>query len=402
MLVAPARSAASGQVSASTNSQPLGLYKPVTRFRALDTRSQGGIAPGSVRRIQIAGRGPVPARLTAVSVNLTVLTPSRTGSLSAYPDGSYVSGSTMSFQAGQTIQNAETVPDHDNGYIDIRNNSAGLLTLVVDILGYYDTDAPQSGWYQAMSPTRVLDTRTTALGAGQSRTFKAVDPTGVDDFFILIPTFNVTVLTPSRSGSLSVWASGVGTPSTPSLTFTAGQTEQSQLTMGLDAHGSLSVRNNSAAPLQVVLDQVGVYGLVPAYPSSYDGWGGYARSYDSRAAGKGPIPPGGVVRIPVQQTLVAHNGGQLTFSGGLVAVSMNVTVLTPAVGGSVSVWPTGSRESAATISFATGHTRQRMLLAAVGSSSAGAPATVELRNNTAKPLTVIVDLNGWAEGPWSG
>ncbi|HEX8769059.1 MAG TPA: hypothetical protein VF714_11850, partial [Jatrophihabitans sp.] len=90
------------------------------------------------------------------------------------------------------------------------------------------------------------------------------------------------------------------------------------------------------------------------------------------------------------------------FLGGLVAVSMNVTVLAPATSGSVSVWPSGSRESAATVSFTAGHTRQRMLLAAVGSSAPGQPATVELRNNTAKPLTVIVDLNGWAEGPWTG
>src|SRR6185437_14854319 len=115
-----------------------GPYVAVNRVRALDTRSSGSIPAHATARVLVTGVGDVPATdVVAVSVNLTVLTPATSGSLSAFADGTNWSGATMSFQAGQTDQNFETVPVGTGGLIDIRNNTGSSLALIVDILGYH-------------------------------------------------------------------------------------------------------------------------------------------------------------------------------------------------------------------------------------------------------------------------
>src|SRR5206468_76336 len=127
-----------GITVASTAIGASGLYQPVTPVRVLDSRTEGRVATGGTTHIRVTGVGDVPAvDVVAVSVNVTVLKPRRAGSASVFADGTSWSGATMSFQAGPSQQNFETVPVGASGKIDIRNNSAGLLALVVDVLGYY-------------------------------------------------------------------------------------------------------------------------------------------------------------------------------------------------------------------------------------------------------------------------
>ncbi len=372
-----------------------GLYQPIVRYRALDGRTAGLVATGDTTHIRVTGVGGIPATgVVAVSANVTVLKPRVSGAVSVFADGTSWSGETISYHLGQTSQNLETVPVGASGKIDLRNDSAGLLPLIVNILGYYSSSqAGSSGRYQPMAPGRVLDTRTgQPVAAGQSRTFQVAGRAGIPAGD-LVPVLNFTVLTPGRSGSLSVWANGQGTPTTPSLSFIAGQTEQSQLTMGLDGNGALSIRNNSATPVQVIADAVGYYTLIPAQASQpFFAWGGYARSYDSRTAGA--IPAGGTVQLPVQSTLAAR-WGSAAFANGLAAVSMNVTVLSPPSSRSLSLWAgNASWDGSATITFTGGETLQRMVLIQAGAPT-GQPATVQLRNDDIVPVAVIVDLNGW-------
>jgi hypothetical protein len=121
---------------------------------------------------------------------------------------------------------------------------------------------------------------------------------------------------------------------------------------------------------------------------------GYARAYDSRAAGRRPVPPGGTVEIPLRQAAIAGWGQPPP--NGIAAASIRVTVLNPGADGSLSVWPAGTgRDAAATISFAPdpvfgGRAVQRALLAKAGSNG-----DVLIRNNSGVPITLIVDLNGW-------
>ena len=373
--------------SAAAAVQPSGPCRPITRYRALDSRVTKPIAPGGTAALAL----PEPyegADVISLSMNVTVLTPTDSGSASLYGYGTTWSGATLSFQAGHTVQNFETVRGDP---IDLRNNSAGPLSVIVDILGYCVYEGSAGGFYEPLAPTRVFDTRSSQpVGSGQTRTIpvaQIANPPKDQDAVI-----NFTVLTPSRSGSLSVGAGNVGATNVPSISFVAGQTEQSQLTMELNGDGTLPIRNNSAAAIQVIADVVGYY-IDPSGqdPMSFVAADHYSRAFDSRAAGTGDVPPGGTVTIPVHN--FDGSFGVTTYT--MAAVSMNVTVLTPGTDGAISVWPTGfAWDGAATVSFTAGQTRQRMLLAMVGPDD----LDVLIRNDTNVPLTLIVDLNGELTG----
>ncbi|HST49362.1 hypothetical protein [Jatrophihabitans sp.] len=393
VLVAPGDAVAAGDSAATAVGSP-GAYQAVSRVRALDTRKTGAIPAKATAKVPVTGLGQVPATgVVAVSVNLTVLTPSGTGSVTAFADGTSWSGATMTFQAGQTDQNFETVPVTATGLIDIRNNTANSLNLIVDILGYYyPWGSP--GRYQPMTPTRVLDTRTgQPVAAGQTRTFQVAGQGGIPpqgDFAHQVAVVaNVTVLTPSRSGSLTVGETDLRV-NTATMTFAAGQTEQGQLVNLLDDHGGLSVRNNSAAAVQLIADVVGYYVEVNVTdPGTYQHFnvGGHDRVYDSRATGQGPVAPGGTVTLPIQD-LTFPDGGD----SGICAPLLNVTMLSPSTGGSLSIWPDSvAWDGAATVTFVAQQTRQRMLMMKVGRNS----GDVQVRNNSSAPITLIVDVDGW-------
>jgi hypothetical protein len=404
-LVVPVLSTPGAAVAASGSSAgaigssagpigPSGFYSAVSRIRALDSRVSGAIPAKATAKVQVNDVGDRHAiNVVAVSVNLTVLTPAVTGSITVFADGTSWSGATMSFQAGLTNQNFETVPVGANGLIDIRNNTASSLVLIVDILGYHRSGFGDFyGEYQPMTPTRLLDTRTgQPVAAGQTRTFQVGGRGGIPaqdaatgQMGVVV---NFTVLTPSRSGSLTVGGTDLAVK-TSTMSFAAGQTEQGQLLELLDDSGGLALRNNSAAAVHVIADVVGYYtGLNVTDPGRFDHFfaGGHWRVYDSRGVGQAPVPPGGTVQLPIADLA---NGNT---RDGICAPLMNVTVLTPSTGGSISAWPDSvAWDGAATITFAAHHTRQRMLMVASGDKQ-----NVQIRNNSSAPITLIVDVKGW-------
>jgi len=391
VLVVPDAAVAAGATTATAIGSP-GLYSAVHRARALDTRITGAVDGKATTKVRVTGIGDVPADgVVAVSVNLTVLTPAVTGSITAFTDGTSWSGATMTFQGGQTLQNFETVPVTTSGVIDLRNNTTGRLNLIVDVLGYYGRNPGSPGRYQPMTPSRVLDTRAgQPLAAGQTRTIAVGGRGGVPpqgDDLIAVAT-NVTVLTPGRSGSLTVGETDLRVKTT-TMTFAAGQTEQGQLVNLLDEHGGLSIRNNSTAAIQVIADVVGYYLDVDtgnAGTFTYFIAGAHYRLYDSRASRAAPVPPGGTVWLPAQDLTLPEGG-----DSGVCAPLLNVTVLSPSTGGSISLWPDSTPwDGAATVTYSAHQTRQRMLLVRTGASGG-----VVVRNNSGAPITLIVDADGW-------
>ena len=381
MLAIPGDAVAASS-SPTTAIGPTGPYVPVGRIRALDTRASGAIAAGRTTRVRVTGPGLLPATgVVAVSVNLTVLTPAVTGSLSAFAYGTSWSGATMSFQAGQTDQNFETVPVGATGLIDLRNNTTRPLTVILDILGYNDSTYRGGGdttygRYQPMTPTRLLDTRTgQPVAAGQTRTIQVVGQAGIPPSTIyggMAAAVNFTVLTPRSSGSLAVGQTGPS-KNTPTISFTAGQTEQGQLLMLLDSNGGLSIRNNSATAIQVIADVVGYYTGVDVTDNgdflNLD-LGDHSRVYDSRATPHDmPVPPGGTVVPDIHDLL--QNGNA---NSGICAPLLNITVLAPRTAGSISAWPAGTPwDRAATVRPGSGCYSCRAGITAMCRSATTAP-----------------------------
>jgi serine protease len=120
-------------------------YRPITSCRAVDTRfaNQGApaLASGAVRSFQIQGNCGVPVGAKAAALNVTVIGPTATGHLTAYPSGIAIPPTaTMSFQAGESaLINGAIVPLSTLGD-DLSINMfapGGSLNITIDVFGYF-------------------------------------------------------------------------------------------------------------------------------------------------------------------------------------------------------------------------------------------------------------------------
>lgn len=112
-----------------------------------DTRGAAGpsggpaLPPGSVRSFPVTGLCAIPSTATAVSLNVTAIQPAATGYLTLYA-GDFVAApfvSTLNFSAGQTRGSNSVVAlaGDGSGTIKVKNGSAGVVDLVLDVSGYF-------------------------------------------------------------------------------------------------------------------------------------------------------------------------------------------------------------------------------------------------------------------------
>ena len=131
----------SGYHLAGTPDAP-GAVASLAPSRILDTRKSTG-APGPVPsgatvRLQVTGRGGVPASgVTAVVLNVTVTEPGGGGYLRVYPDSATLPAvSNVNFAAGETVANLVMVKVSPAGRVAITNTSGGTVQIVADVSGY--------------------------------------------------------------------------------------------------------------------------------------------------------------------------------------------------------------------------------------------------------------------------
>jgi hypothetical protein len=118
--------------------------------RILDTRNGTGAAKAPVGAgqsiaLQVAGVGQVPsAGVTAVVLNVTAVSATKSSYLTVYPDGASVpTASNLNFSANQTVPNLVVVPVGADGKVDFYNNQ-GSVEVIADIFGYYEAGAKLS------------------------------------------------------------------------------------------------------------------------------------------------------------------------------------------------------------------------------------------------------------------
>ena len=111
-------------------------YHALGPVRLLDTR----IGEGETSVSPIAGKGTLtlglPAGYTAVIANLTVVSPTSNGYVSAYPStGTLPDVSNLNFFTGQTIPNLAIVPSGSG--VKFYNAGTGSTQLLMDLAGYF-------------------------------------------------------------------------------------------------------------------------------------------------------------------------------------------------------------------------------------------------------------------------
>lgn len=245
----------------------LGLQTAGPR-RALDTRSAGTpLAPGEPFAVDVGA----PSGAAAVVASVAVIGGATDGFLTAFPCGGAVpSTSNLNFAA--TSVSANTI---------ISELSAGQLCLVasqavhvvVDVTGYLVPTGELS--YQALEPTRVLDTRAaTSLYTGRLGERQVVEiplqtlPGMPADVRGVVA--NLTSASPGSRGYLTAFPCGMAVPGTSSLNFEA---EPSVAALTVSATGSGSLCVFASARTDLIVDVLGVWVPTPSGPPPTSGPG---------------------------------------------------------------------------------------------------------------------------------
>ena len=256
-----------------SNPSSASMYNPIKPARFADTRSgfstidgqsasTGTIGAGQSLRIPVLGRNGIPSSgVSAVSMNVTVVNPSRAGYLSVYPTGTNIpNSSNLNFAAGQTIPNAVISKIGADGSISIFN-PAGNVNIIVDINGWFPTGAQ----FTPIDPARFADTRVGATtidgilaGAGQVQNGRVIKipvlgRNGIPASGVGAVSVNVTVVNPSQNGYLTVFPSRQTIPNSSNLNFVSGQTIPNSVISKIGSDGSISIYNPGGA-LDIVVD----------------------------------------------------------------------------------------------------------------------------------------------------
>jgi hypothetical protein len=300
----------SGAVDAGDPVAPGATVGPVSEYvagpqrRLIDTRdSHRGPQAGELRLDLSAD---VPPGTTAVSVNLTAVSPVGPGFLSAYPcDAGAPATSNVNFVAGQTRPN-QAVVALDAGYnlCVLRSTPTEVL---VDLQGAF---VPDGGLrLTPLAPDRLVDTRET----GRHDPLVVPMPAGAEAVVL-----NVTAVRGAAPGFLVAYACGTEVPDTSNLNFVATDAVAGSVYAPVGDDGTVCIHSNQ--PVDVVVDLLGTFSATGdlAFQAAAP-----TRTLDTRAGTGGWRQQAGVLQsVPVTVAPPAAK-----------AVTGNLTLVQPALDG---------------------------------------------------------------------
>jgi uncharacterized delta-60 repeat protein len=370
-----------------------GGYVPLTPLRLLDNRTSPVPAGGSVTvKVDTGNPGSgIPAgQAAAVVLNVTASGPTTAGNLTVFPNGAAAPAtSNVNFVAGRGVTNQVTVRVGAAGSVVVRNNSAGTVGLLVDVLGYYRAGAATApGTFAGLTPRRILDTRNgvgapaAAIPASGVLALTVAGAGGVPATGASAVVLNLTVTRPAVAGFVVAYPDGAAQPSTSAINFVAGQTIPNQVTVQLGPNGKVNLANRSAGTVHLIADVMGYYragtatapgSFVPINP---------ARMLDTRQGTAGPIGSGGSRFASLTAVPAVPGTG--------AAAAFNVTAAGPTATGTLTVLPGDQFVFATTnLSFVAGQTIANQAVSGTGYLG------IWVINSGAGTVHAVVDVTGY-------
>ena len=288
-------------------------FYPLTPCRIADTRPQhggGGPIPGGTTQnfpiLDIPGC-TVPATAQAYSLNLAAVPPGPLGYLTVWPaGGSRPTVSTLNDLTGTIVANAAIVEAGTGGEISVYPSND--TNLVIDIDGYFAPPATAGLALYAVTPCRVIDTRS---GGGQPFSGTLVPPVDVENSpcapssQALAYALNATVVPQGQLGYLTLWPDGVSQP----------------LASTLNALDGFITNNMAIVPTDLGPD----YGKINAYAS---GTTHLVLDISGYFAPLSPLSitttslPGGTIFIAYPPTTLAATGGEPPYNWSVIGGSL--------------------------------------------------------------------------------
>jgi hypothetical protein len=214
----------------------------------------------------------------AIVANLTVTGTSTSGYLTAYPAGSAVPlASNLNFTTGATVANRIEV-ELASGAFSVFNGSSTPVNIVVDLNGVYSGST--GALFDGVTPERIVDTRCgaspppnfcsnenipaanaslTRIGPGATIQVQVDSAAGFPSGASALVA-NLTAITPSQSGYLTVFPAGSIQPVISDVNFSAHVTAVPNMTVTkLGTNDSLEIYNGSSGSVDVALDVTGFF-----------------------------------------------------------------------------------------------------------------------------------------------
>jgi len=419
--VAPISSASSpngsGELHVPTAAQAAALvapaageFVPVTPARIADSRTGLGLplaklTAGSTTDFVVTGSGGVPSTgVLAVVLNLTTTGATANGYMTVWPAGQPRPGTSgINTHAGERTANAVTVKVGAGGKASVFN-SAGSTDLVVDISGYYITDASATSGasFVPLEQERVLSTITGVgapvgkIGAGVTLDVTLGGVAGIPSSGVSAVVMNVTAANPTADGSLKIWPKGTTVPTSTTMQPYAATNSSNQVTSALGTGGKVSILNG-AGLIDLAVDVQGYY-LAPV--AGEDG-ARYvplqgARVYRSNS----PVTPptaAPVTNGQFQTIQVAGLGGIPANTDKIAAVVVNIKALSPTGTGRLIAYSPGEDHtppSITSLSYTDGVNTQNVVITTT--SRAGEIDVYQIGTGT---TNIAVDVVGYFEEP---
>ena len=251
-----------------TDASADGRFISVEPNRVMDTRSGARPGAGSQLDLTVVGRGGVPATgVEAVALIVTITEPSAPGFVTVWPTGQArpIASTVNPTYAGDIRSNLAIVPIGSGGSVSLY--TLNPTHIVVDVAGYF-TDGTaavsQTGLYQAINPTRVIDSRNAGEGprwsGGEDRTVSAAAVLARPAGAVL---YNLTAADTATGGFLTAHPSNVGVPLASNVNFDGpGRNRAALAVTGLAGSPVFKVFAN--VPTDVIADVTGFFLAAPA------------------------------------------------------------------------------------------------------------------------------------------
>ena len=381
----PGVGVATGSVPASS----LGDFVGLTPARLCDTRNSGRLMPlgaGTTGEVQVLGVGGVPASgVTAVALNVTAANATSKSSFTVWSAGDVKPDiENVIMPPSRPVPGLVIVKPGKGGRVSIQNDQ-GATQCIVDVVGYFSVATANR--LHPLTPFRALDTRNGIGGrkvpAPPGGSFDVVVrgvggvPTNADSVVV-----NITAVSPTAQGYLTVWPSGQTRPNASCVNFVAGLTVPNLVIAKVGTNNKISIFN-AFGNTQVIVDILG-----------YMAAGTTGRHYPVPAARVFDTTPDNVAPLAVNSnttiTVLGKGGVPAT---GVSAVALNLSARNPTGNTFLTVWPNGeARPNASNLNPHTGSDVSNLVIVKVGTAGA-----VQVYNSVGT-VDLLVDVVGYFTG----
>ena len=237
-----------------------GRFTPLTPSRLIDTRDTTKVAANGSVDVPVLGQGGVPASgVSAVVVTVVATNATAPGFVTVHASGTTrpATSTLNATRVNGKASNLAVVPVGANGAITVFSETGAHI--VVDVVGWYGDASAKGGYsglFVAVSPSRVLDTRSGvgapagAVAVGGSLDVTLTGVGGIPAFGASSAIVNVTAVRATQAGFVTVYPTGQSLTEVSSLNVDqAGQTTPSLVSAKFGTGGKVTVFHDAGGHL---------------------------------------------------------------------------------------------------------------------------------------------------------